>query len=69
MDTKLYYKIISQYVLPFVVLSRQSWTILILYNLEFYLHQDNDKKHTARINQKLLTDLAIIWVKIYNLIV
>ena len=54
MDAELYYyKIITQYLLPFVVLK---------YNLDCYPHQNNDKKHTARIYQKL-TDLAKIWVK------
>ena len=43
MDAELYYKIIAQYLLPFVVEK---------YNLDCYLRQDNDKKHTARINQE-----------------
>ena len=26
------------------------------YNLGYYLHQENDKKHTARINKIILKD-------------
>ena len=44
MVAELDYKIIAQYLLPFNVLK---------FILDFYLHQYNDKKHTARINQKL----------------
>ena len=32
------------------------------YNLDCYFHQDNHKKHSAGLNQKLLKDLGIIWV-------
>ena len=32
------------------------------YNLDCYFHQDNDKKHSAGLYQKLLKDLGIIWV-------
>ena len=45
LDAPLYYKIISQILLPFMVEK---------YDLDCYLHQDNDRKHTARLNQKLL---------------
>ena len=51
------FKIISQILLPFMVEK---------YDLDCYLHQDNDRKHTARLNQKLLEDLGIIWVKIHS---
>ena len=36
------------------------------YDLDCYL-EANDRKHTARLNQKLLEDLGIIWVKIPSL--
>ena len=45
------YAIIVLYLSPFVVEK---------YNFDCYLHQDNDKKHPARIDQKLYTDLGII---------
>ena len=56
LDSDLYLKIISQTLLPFMVEK---------YNLDCYLHQDNDRKHTSGQNQRLLKNLGIIWVIIF----
>ena len=34
------------------------------YNLNCYMHQDNDSKHTSKKNSDLLKNLGISWVKI-----
>ena len=36
------------------------------YDLDCYLHQDNDRKQNDRLNQKLLEDLGLIWVKMHS---
>ena len=55
LDGPLYYKIISQILLAFMV---------EIYDFDCHLYQDYDRKHTALLNQNLLEDLGIVWVKI-----
>ena len=36
------------------------------FDLDCFLNQDNDSKHTSRVNTNLLDSLGIIWVKQYR---
>ena len=57
LDNGLYSKIIFQNLLSHMVDK---------FDLDCFLHQDNDSKHTSRVNANLLDSLGIIWVKQYQ---
>ena len=56
MDSDLYNSIICEYLIPFAV---------SVYGIRnFYLHQDNDPKHSSKLCSELLRKNSICWVKL-----
>jgi transposase len=54
MDALLYREIMADYLLPFMAQK---------YNMDCYLHQDNDPKHTSKICKKFIIENGIKWIK------
>jgi hypothetical protein len=53
MDALLYREIMADYLLPFMAQK---------YNMDCYLHQDNDPKHTSKICKDFLRINGIKWI-------
>jgi hypothetical protein len=52
MDAMLYREIISDYLIPFIIKTK---------NFDFILHQDNDPKHTSKLCENFLKMNKINW--------
>jgi hypothetical protein len=53
MNSELYKDILYQYLVPFAAHH---------YDFNCYVHQDNDKKHTAKMCANVLEEYGIEWV-------